>query len=123
MYDLVGTKIGNYEEERVGNYGEEERMGNYGEEERMEIGKKDQKNMYYVDFYDIFDGWGEFGFFTDRLFDNLDDAIELCDKLNNELNNGNKSCGEHYGVIHGGTSGEIYCGLDEKYETSISDLK
>ena len=61
---------------------------------------KDQTKRYYVDFYDMFDGWGGFGFFADRLSDDLDEAIKLCDKLNSELDDNNKSCGHHYGVIY-----------------------
>ncbi len=78
-----------------------------------------QMKRYYVGFYDMFDGWGIFGFFTDRLFEELDNAIKLCDKLNGELDKENKSCGEHYGVMDSGTNREIYCGQDEEYKKKI----
>ena len=75
---------------------------------------------YYVDFYDMIDGWGgDFGFFPDRLFDDLDLAIKLCDKLNSELDKSNKECGEHFGMIDGTINREAYCGMDEKYRTNI----
>ena len=67
---------------------------------------------HYVDFYDMIDGWGDFGFFTERLFYDLDLAIKLCDKLNSELDVSNKRCGEHYSVIDKLTNMEIYCGLE-----------
>lgn len=74
---------------------------------------------YYVDFYDMIDGWGGFGFFPERLFDDLDLAVKLCDKLNSELDKSNKECGEHFGVIDGTINREIYCGMDEKYKANI----
>lgn len=73
-----------------------------------------EMKRYYVDFYDMVDGWGTFGFFTNRLSNNMNKATELCNKLNSELNENNKNCGEHYGVIDKLTSREIYCGMDEK---------
>ncbi len=84
--------------------------------------EKQEIKRYYVDFYDMVDGWGIFGFFEDRLFDDLDEAIKLCNKLNLELAEGNKNCGEHYGVIDNVTEREIYCRMDEKYKIKISDL-
>ena len=83
---------------------------------------KDQRKRYYVDFYDMFDGWGEFGFFIDRLFDDLNEAIKLCDKLNSELDKGNKSCGEHYGVIDSDINREVHCGMDDAYKANITDI-
>lgn len=77
---------------------------------------------YYVDFYDMIDGWGDFGFFTDRLFDNLPDAIKLCDELNSKLPEGNKRCGEHHGVIDSTTQREIYCGQDKKYKEEVGKM-
>ncbi len=85
--------------------------------------KKNETKRYYVDFYDMFDGWGIFGFFEDRLFDDLDEAIKLCDELNSELADGNKSCGEHYGVIDNIIGREIHCGIDKKYKIKISDIE
>lgn len=81
--------------------------------------EKINEKRYYVDFYDMIDGWGYFGFFTERLFDDIDLAIKLCDKLNSELDKSNKECGEHYGVIDKLTNKEIYCGMDEKYKMDI----
>lgn len=98
-------------------------MENDTREHVAKVGENDQTKRYYVDFYDMFDGWGGFGFFTERLFDELSDATKLCDKLNGELAEGNRKCGEHYGVIDSKINREVYCGLDEKYRTKISDLK
>lgn len=75
--------------------------------------EKNKEKRYYVDFYDMIDGWGDFGFFTERLSDKFIEAIKLCDKLNSELDKSNKECGEHYGVIDNIYGREIYCGLDE----------
>ena len=79
----------------------------------------DETKRYYIGFYDMIDGWGDFGFFQERLFDDLDSAIELCNKLNSGLDKSNKECGEHFGVIDGTINREIYCGMDEKYRTNI----
>lgn len=84
-------------------------------------GRSDAKR-YYVDFYDMIDGWGSFGFFTERLSDSLLGAIDICDKLNSELDSPNKDCGEHYGVIDDITGREVYCGMDKKYKEKISDI-
>lgn len=78
--------------------------------------EREEEKRYYVNFYDMFDGWGVFGFFTERLFNNLQYAIILCDRLNDELEERNRECGEHYGVIDGVTKKEVYCGLYEKYK-------
>lgn len=78
---------------------------------------------FYVDFYDMIDGWGEFGFSTERLFDELPEAVTLCDKLNSELDESNKKCGEHYGVIDNVVGREVYCGMEEQYKIKISDVK
>ena len=74
---------------------------------------------YYVDFYDMIDGWGDFGFFPERLFNDLGLAIKFCDKLNSELDESNKRCGEYFGVMDGKINREIYCGMDEKYRVNI----
>ena len=65
---------------------------------------------YYVDFYDFIDGWGVWGFYTDRLFDNIKDAQACCHNLQSKLADGNKSCGEHYGVIDRKFNREVFCG-------------
>jgi len=85
--------------------------------------EENKEKRYYVDFYDMIDGWGDFGFFTERLFDELPKAIKLCDKLNSELDKSNKECGEHYGVIDKVLGREVYCGMDEKYKIKIADTK
>lgn len=66
---------------------------------------------YYVCFYDGFDGWGTFGFYPQRLFDEteLEEAKKLCDELQAKLNQSNKDFGEHYGVIDSKLNMEIYC--------------
>jgi len=69
----------------------------------------------------LMDG-GRLGFFTDRLFDELSDAIKLCDKLNSELDKSNKDCGEHYGVIDNITGREVHCGMDEQYKIKIANM-
>ena len=73
-----------------------------------------RKKRYYVDFYDLIDGWGgaTFGFFEERLFDDLNEAIECCKKLQKELPIENRNAGEHYGVIDGNIMQEVYCGKD-----------
>lgn len=76
---------------------------------------------YYVDFYDMIDEWGTFGFFTDKLFDDIDDAKKKCDELNSQLPRGNKDCGEHYGVIDSQTMIEVHCGMDKEYKKRIVD--
>lgn len=78
--------------------------------------------MFYVDFYDMIDGWGTFGFFPDRLFGDLDGAIELCNRLNAELPESNKECGEHFGVIDRDTNREIFCGMDEHYKIKTVEM-
>ena len=78
-----------------------------------------ETKRYYVDFYDMIDGWGTFGFFNDRLFDKPNDATKICDKLNSELHENNKLAGEHYGVIDSKINKEIYCGQNEKYRNEI----
>jgi hypothetical protein len=94
-------------------------MENDNNENEVKTDEKGKLKRYYVDFYDMFDGWGSFGFFTDRLFDELDDAINCCDKLNEELAKGNKACGEHYGVMDSKTNMEVYCGQDKEYKEMI----
>ena len=67
---------------------------------------------YYVDFYDAFDGWGEWGFDPDRLFDALEEARLCRDRLNASLDSRNKSMGEHYGIIDALSMTEIECSHD-----------
>lgn len=83
---------------------------------------ENKKKRYYVDFYDMIDGWGYFGFFTDMIFDDLPDAIKLCDELNSKLPDGNKKCGEHYGVMDSTVQREIYCGQDKKYKEEVGKM-
>ena len=65
-------------------------------------------SKYYVDFYDAFDGWGTWGFYAERLFDDAEDAKRCALELQATLADGNIKMGEHYAVIseHGG---EIFC--------------
>ncbi len=95
---------------------------NDNKENGPKVGKKDQMKRYYVDFYDMFDGWGTFGFFTDNLFDDLQEAIKTCDKFNSGLTKGNKDCGEHYGVIDSHVNREVYCGQDDAYKEKLSNM-
>lgn len=94
-------------------------MENDNKENVVKVDDNGQMKRYYVDFYDMFDGWGTFGFFNDRLFEELDDAIKCCDGLNEELAKGNKACGEHYGVMDSKNNMEVYCGQDEEYKKNI----
>lgn len=84
--------------------------------------KENKTKRYYVDFYDMIDGWGTFGFFDRRLFDDLSDAIKLCDELGSKLPEGNKKCGEHYGVMDSTVQREIYCGQDKKYKEEVDKM-
>lgn len=83
-----------------------------------------KKARYYVDFYDVFDGWGGvFGFYPDRLFDDLDKAQAKADELQETLNSGNVEMGEHYGVIDGTIGKEIYCTRQEKETKELKQIK
>ena len=61
---------------------------------------------YHVDFYDAFDGWCHGVFFES---DNLEEAKKFADKKMHNLEQSNKNCGEHYGVIDRTIGREIYC--------------
>lgn len=63
-----------------------------------------KKKRYYVSYYDMIDGWGLFGFYTERLFYNEEDAIICRDKLNKTVS---KNCGEHFGIVVKGNSDEL----------------
>ena len=55
---------------------------------------------YYVDFWDMSDWWGTWGFWPERLFDSLDETRACRDQLNAELADDNPSSidpGEHWG--------------------------
>jgi hypothetical protein len=71
---------------------------------------KDGKPLkrYFVDFYDMFDGWGTPGWYGEG-FNSLDDAKKLADEKMKTLDDANKRCGEHYGVIDIVTGMEVYC--------------
>lgn len=84
--------------------------------------EENKTKRYYVDFYDMIDGWGIFGFFDYRLFDDLPEAIKLCDELNSKLPEGNKKCGEHYGVMDSTVQREIYCGQNKKYKEGVGKM-
>jgi hypothetical protein len=61
---------------------------------------------YKVDFWDSFDlSWSGLG----PTFDDLAEAMARCDQMQAELEQGNKDCGEHYGVIDLVAGREIYC--------------
>jgi hypothetical protein len=61
---------------------------------------------YRVDFWDSFDrSWT--GVPND--FADLDEAIAVCNRKQAALAQGNKNCGEHYGVIDLRLGREIYC--------------
>lgn len=65
--------------------------------------------QYYVDFYDAFDGWGGWGIWPERLFNDLEAARTCKEGLNRTLAIGNKSMGEHYGIISRVLGHEIDC--------------
>ncbi len=64
---------------------------------------------YYVDFYDAFDGWGIVGFYTDRVFEDLEQAKQKATELQAGLSKGNINMGEHYAVIDVATDKEVFC--------------
>lgn len=65
---------------------------------------------YFVDFYDMIDGWCERGFPShSNQFDDLEEAKKFADKKQSKLPQGNKDCGEHYGVIDSESGREIHC--------------
>jgi hypothetical protein len=66
--------------------------------------------MYYVNFYDSFDGWGTLGFFTERIFHDFESAKICCDEKMKNLDTNNKKFGEHFSVIDMNTMKEIYRG-------------
>lgn len=78
---------------------------------------------YYVDFYDAFDGWGDCGFRSERLFDSLDEARACRDRLNADLAEGNKRVGEHWEIIDRTVGCEVDCvrqrGLGEPAPESL----
>lgn len=73
-----------------------------------EDGHREMKTKpYRVDFWDSFDrSW--VGLQQD--FEDLAEAVALCDQMQAELPQGNKDCGEHYGVIDLRLGREVYCG-------------
>jgi len=65
---------------------------------------------YCVDFYDMIDGWIHgWELWTDWQFDNLEEAKKKCIELHSELDESNKSAGEHYGVIDMIENREVFC--------------
>lgn len=58
--------------------------------------------IYYVDYYDMNDGWIGFDYINefrkDRIFTDYDKATICCAKLNSKLAFGNVRCGEYYDV-------------------------
>jgi hypothetical protein len=63
---------------------------------------------YFIDFYDMMDGWGGTpGWYGD--FDTLEEAKKECDEKMKTLDNSNKRAGEHYGVIDSVLNREVYC--------------
>lgn len=72
--------------------------------------KKENKNFnYYIDFKDMIDGFGGhpdkqmlngegFAYFKKFFFFDLELAKAFCRKLNQELGENNKNCGEHFEV-------------------------
>lgn len=109
-------------DKKEGDEKERDMKENDNKENGTKVDKEDQMKRYYVDFYDMFDGWGTFGFSTDNLSDDLQEAIKKCDRLNSELAKGNKDCGEHYGVIDSQVNREVYCGQDGAYKEKISNM-
>ena len=66
---------------------------------------------YYIDFYDMCDGWTDADSRNpSRMFDNLESAKKECQRLQSELRKSNAMAGEHYGVFDTLLGREIYCG-------------
>ena len=63
-----------------------------------------KKMVYYVDYYDMNDGWLGFDYLNefrkDRIFTDYDEAMVCQEKLNSEMSFGNIRCGEYYDVKH-----------------------
>ena len=78
-----------------------------------------ENKRYYVDFYDMFDGWGTWGFCANRLFDDFEEAKTCANILQSELDKANRLAGEHYGVIDKKKNREIYCTMDKEYTESL----
>lgn len=55
--------------------------------------------QFYVNFFDAFDGAGEVGFHTDRIFNTIQEATEYKDKLMAALPEENKEMGEKYYIV------------------------
>jgi hypothetical protein len=69
---------------------------------------------YRVDFWDSFDrSWAGLG----RDFDDLNEAIAKCNRMQQALPRSNKDCGEHYGVIDLRISREVYCANQDGEDT------
>ena len=58
--------------------------------------------IYYVDYYDMNDGWLGWDYISefrkDRIFTDIDEANRVKDELNEEMSFGNVRCGEYYDV-------------------------
>jgi len=68
--------------------------------------KRSCSKPYKVDFWDSFDrSWSGLG----PAFDDINQAKAVCDQMQAKLPQGNKDCGEHYGVIDLRIDREVYC--------------
>lgn len=68
------------------------------------------EKRYWVDFYDMFDGWIRYPECDDKYqFDDLDAAKAKADEKQAKLDKNNISAGEHWGVIDTTTGLEVYC--------------
>lgn len=76
-------------------------------------GSGETSSRYYVGFYDMFDGWGAFGWNPDLLYDDLEEAKVKALELQDVLPEGNKDCGEHYGVLDSNVGREVYCTMEK----------
>jgi hypothetical protein len=68
-----------------------------------------EPERYYVDYWDMCDRWGWWGSAPERLFDSIEAARAGRDRLNADLPEGNKSVGEHWGIIDRTVCAEIEC--------------
>jgi hypothetical protein len=67
---------------------------------------------YFVDFYDMFDGWSSLPGWYGEGFDDLNEAKKFADEKMKTLDASNKRAGEHYGVIDRTIMREVYCTLE-----------
>jgi hypothetical protein len=77
--------------------------------------KLNKIKKYYIDFYDMIDGWIYGSTSNPELtYDDIEEAKKKCIELHSGLSTSNIRAGEHYGVKDSLTNKEVYC-LEYKY--------